>query len=340
MRRGLRGGLIAGLAGACFAAVAGAALAQGALPPGKNIQVLIGAGSGGGYDLTARVISRFMPKHLPGAPAMVPQNMPAGGGIALANHLWSAAARDGTVIGTVPREIATAPFMGNSAARYEPAKLSWIGTPTTETNTCLTRSDTDIRTYKDLYDKTLIVGDAGAGNGIHMYPLALNNIFGMKFRLVPGYSTSAEIFLAIERREVDGICVSFDSVLERYSEWLSSGKIRILLQGGAAKNPLLPDTPFVMDLARDDDERRLLKFLYAGQGIGRPYAAPPGIPDATLATLRAAFDATMKDPEFVAEAKRAKIRLDPMSGDRLAALVADLAATPQAVRDKVRTFLE
>ena len=335
-----RRGFFARLACALFAASAGAALAQGALPPGKNIQLLIGAGSGGGYDLTARMIARFMPKHLPGAPTIVPQNMPAGGGIALANHLWSAAARDGTVIGTVPREIATAPFMGNSAARYEPAKLSWIGTPTSETNTCLTRADTAIRDYKDLYEKTLIVGDAGAGNGIHMYPIALNNIFGMKFRLVPGYSTSAEIFLAIERGEVDGICVSYDSVLERYSEWLSSGKIRILLQGGAAKNPLLPDTPFVMDLARDDDERQLLKFLYAGQGIGRPYAAPPGLPEASLATLRRAFDATMADPDFIAEAKRAKLRLDPMPGEKLAALVADLAATPPAVRDRVRGFLE
>ncbi len=328
------------LAFLALAGVDGARAQSGNFPNGKAIQLLVGAGTGGGYDLTARMVARHLPKYLPGAPAVVVQNMPAGGGIALANHLWSAAPRDGSVIGTVPREIATAPFMGNSAARYEPAKMSWLGTPTSETNTCLARGDSEVRDYRDLYEKTLIVGDAGAGNGIHMYPVALNNIFGMKFKLVPGYSTSAEIFLAIERGEVDGLCVSFDSVLERYADWLATGKIRVLLQGGAAKNPLLPDTPFVMDLARDDGERELLKFLYAGQGIGRPFAAPPGLPGDRLALLRGAFDATMKDPEFVAEAKRAKLRLDPLPGDKLAALVDDLGKTSQAVRDRVRGFLE
>ena len=308
--------------------------------PFKTIQLLIGAGGGGGYDQTARMVARHMSKHLPGAPVIVPQNMPAGGGLGVANFLYSGAPRDGSTIGVVPREVATSPFMGNSAARYEPTKLSWLGTPTSETNTCLTRAGTDIHSYKDLYEKTLIVGDAGAGNGIHMYPLALGHIFGMKFKLVPGYTTSAEIFLAMERGEVDGLCVSFDSVLERYAEWLSSGKIRVLLQGGATRNPLLPDVPFVMDLARNEEERQLLKFLYVGQGLGRPFTAPPGLPADKLLVLRNAFEATMGDAEFIAEARRAKLRLDPQRGEKIAAFVEELGNTPQAIRDRVRKFLE
>ena len=307
--------------------------------PGKSIQLLIGAGSGGGYDQTGRMVARHMTKHLPGAPAIVPQNMPAGGGIGVANFIFSGAPRDGSSIGIVPREIATAPYMGNSAAKFEPAKFSWVGTPTSETNTCLARGDSQIRSYTDLYDKTLIVGDAGAGNGIHMYPTALNHLFGMKFKLVPGYTTSAEIFLAIERGEVDGVCVSFDSVLERYADWLASGKIRVLLQGGAARSPLLPDVPYVMDLARNEGERQMLKFLYAGQGIGRPFAAPPELPADRLDILRRAFDATMTDPEFLEEAKRTKLRLEPSSGEKLAALIEDLAKTPESVRAQVREFL-
>jgi tripartite-type tricarboxylate transporter receptor subunit TctC len=266
--------------------------------------------------------------------------MPAGGGIGLANHLYSAAPRDGTVIGTVPREIATAPYMGASAARFDPTKFGWIGTPTTETNACLTHARTQIRTYKDLYEKELIVGDAGAGNGIHVYPTALKALFGLKFKLVPGYSTSAEIFLALERGEVDGVCVSYDSVLERYADWIADGRLRVLLQGGAAPNPLLPDVPFAPDLARDEGERRVLKFLYSGQGIGRPYAAPPGVPEERLAALREAFDSTMKDPDFVAEAKRAKLRLDPIGGRKLAELVEELAKTPEDTRELARKFLD
>ena len=307
---------------------------------GKNVQLLIGAGSGGGYDISARMIARHLPKHLPGAPAVVPQNMPSGGGIGLGNFLYAGAPSDGTSLGVLPREIATAPLMGNSAAKFDPVKFAWIGTPTAETNTCLARGDSPVRTHRDLFDKELIVGDAGPGNGIHIYPKALRALFGMKFRQVAGYTTSAEIFLALERGEVDGICVSFDSVIERYSDWLQSGKIRILLQGGAMKNPALPDVPFVMDLARNEEERQALNFLYAGLAIGRPVAAPPATPADRVKALRDAFDATMKDPEFIADAQKSRVRLDPTGGAALAALVEGLASTPQAVRDKVANILQ
>ena len=301
---------------------------------GKQITFIIGAGVGGGYDLWGRTVAHHIGKHLPGNPAIVPQNMPAGGGIGASNNIYSVAPKDGTTFGIVTRESPLAPILGVNGARYDATKLSYLGTPTTESNVCIARATLGFKSYKDLYEKTLIVGDTGSGTGTHMFPAALNGLFGMKFKLITGFPSSADVFLAIERNEVDGICESYDSVNDKRPDWLPSGKMQPLLQGGAEPNPHLKDVPYIMELARNDHDRAALRFLYAGQGIGRPFIAPPDMAPDRLQVLRDAFDNTMKDPDFLTEAKKVKLHVEPVSGKDLQSLIGELAKTPANIREE------
>ncbi len=306
---------------------------------GKSVTFVIGAGVGGGYDLWGRTVARHINKYLPGNPVMVPQNMPAGGGIGASNYMYSVAPRDGTAFGISTRESPLAPIIGSSGARYDSTKMSYLGTPTTESNVCIARATLGFKSYKDLYDKTLIVGDTGAGTGTHIFPAALNGLFGMKFKLITGFPSSADVFLAIERNEVDGICESYDSVNDKRPDWLPSGKMQVLLQGGAEPNPHLKDVPFIMELARNEQDKEKLRFLYAGQGIGRPFIAPPDLPPERLQVLRDAFDSTMKDPEFLAEAKKVKLHVEPVSGKDLQSLISELAKTPANIREEIGKYV-
>jgi hypothetical protein len=219
-------------------------------------------------------------------------------------------------------------------------RLSWIGTPTKETNVCIAYRTAAVKTVQDLFAKPLILGDTGPGTGTRSYPKALNELIGTKFRLVGGFPASSDVFLAMERGEVEGICESLDSIKIRRPDWIATRTISILFQGGAAPNPELKDVPFVRDLARGEEQKQAIEFLYAGQGIGRPFVAPPELPSDRLAMLRAAFDATMKDPDFIAETRASKLDLEPEDGAHLAALIAKIYATPKPIVDKVTALIK
>ena len=318
---------------------------QSALQPapnalaGKTFRMIIGFGVGGGYDLWARTVAQHMGAHLPGNPTLIPQNMPAGGSIAAANFLYEVAPKDGPVFGLIGRDAPLAPITGASGARFDPTKMSWLGTPTKETNICIAYHTAAVKSVQDLYDKELVMGDVGPGSGTRAYPKALAALLGMKFKLVSGYPSSADIFLAMERGEVQGICESLDSVESRRPDWISSKQVSVLFQGAPEANPELKGVPLARDLARNDEERQAIDFLYAGQGIGRPFAAPPGLPPEVLKTLRDAFDATMKDPEFIADVKKQKFALDPENGASLAGLIDKIYATPKPIVDKVTAMM-
>jgi tripartite-type tricarboxylate transporter receptor subunit TctC len=288
---------------------------------GKSVQMVIGFGPGGGYDLWARTLGRHIGKHLPGRPNVVPQNMPGAGSFVAANHLYSVAPKDGTAIGIISRDAALGPLTGAAGARFDATKLSWIGSPTTETNICIAYHAARVKNVQDLFDTELILGDTGPGTGTRVYPKALAGILGMRFKLVGGFPSSSDVFLAMERGEVDGICESLDSVVNRKPDWIPSGKIRILFQGGETPSPELKGIPFILDFARNTADRQALEFLYAGQGIGRPFVAPPALPPERLQALRDAFNATMRDPEFLADAQKQRLGVQPVSGEQLAALV-------------------
>ena len=325
---GLIGLIVLGAATPAAAQPAANALA------GKTFRMIIGFGVGGGYDLWARAVAQHMGNHLPGNPTMVPQNMPAGGSLAAANFLYEVAPKDGTVLGLIGRDAPLAPITGVAGARFDPTKMSWIGTPTKETNMCIAYRTAAVQTVRDLYDQELVMGDVGPGSGTRAYPKALAALLGLKFKLVSGYPSSADIFLAMERGEVQGVCESLDSVRSRRPDWISTKQVAVLFQAPVA-NPDLGGVPLARDLARNDEERAAIDFLYAGQGIGRPFVAPPNLPPDTLKMLRDAFEATMRDPAFIADVKKQKFDLDPEDGATLAGLINKIYATPRPIIDKV-----
>jgi len=331
----------AGLLALILLSAAGAAAAQPAANAlaGKTFRMIIGFGVGGGYDLWARAVAQHMGRHLPGHPTLVPQNMPAGGSVAAANFLYEVAPKDGTVLGLIGRDVPLAPITGVSGARFDPTRMSWLGTPTKETNVCIAYHTAAVKTVQDLYDKELVMGDVGPGSGTRAYPKALAGLLGMKFKLVSGYPSSADIFLAMERGEVQGICESLDSVQSRRPDWIATRQVSVLFQGAPAGHPDLKGVPLARDLARNGQERQAIDFLYAGQGIGRPFAAPPNLPPEVLKMLRDAFDATMRDAEFIADVKKQKFDLDPENGEVLAGLINKIYATPKPVVDKVTALV-
>jgi tripartite-type tricarboxylate transporter receptor subunit TctC len=328
---------------ACALAYLGPAPAWAQAGPslaGKNVQMLIGFGPGGGYDLWGRVVARHIGKHLPGNPAVVPQNMPGAGSFVAANNIYNLAPKDGSVMGIIARDAALGPITGATGARFDPTRITWLGTPTTETNVCIASSTAKVKTLKDLYSMQLIVGDTGVGTGTHSYPKALNALLGMKFKIIAGFPSSSDVFLAMERGEVDGICESLDSVSGKRPDWIPSKKVTILFQGGAAPNPQLKDVPFVPDLAHSQDDRLAIEFLYAGQGIGRPFVAPPDMPADRLKMVRDAFRDTMKDPEFIEDARRNMLDVEPEDGEHLTALIQKVYQTPKPIVDKIGELIK
>jgi tripartite-type tricarboxylate transporter receptor subunit TctC len=307
---------------------------------GKTVSVIIGFGAGGGYDTWGRTVARHIGKYLPGKPTVVPQNMPGAGSYVAASHLYGAAPKDGTVFGIIARDAALGPLSGAPGARFDATKLSWIGTPTKEHNVCIAYNTAAVKTVQDLREKQLILGDTGPGTGTRSYPKVLNNLLGFKFKLVGGFPSSADVFLAMERGEVEGICESLDSVNSRRPDWIAGKKVNVLLQAGTAPHPELKGVPSVFDLAHNDQERQVLEFLYAGQNIGRPFVAPPDLPAERLKMLRDAFNATVNDADFIADAKRSKLEVEPEDGEHLAALIDKIYATPKSIIDKVSELIK
>ncbi len=307
---------------------------------GKTVSVIIGFGSGGGYDMWGRLVARNIGRHLPGKPTVIAQNMPGAGSFVAASHIYNAAPKDGTVFGIIARDAALGPLTGAPGARFDATKFSWIGTPAKETNVCMAYHTAPVKTVRDLYEKQLILGDTGPGTGTRSFPLVLSAILGMKFKSVGGFKSSAEVFLAMERGEVEGFCESLDSIKSRKPDWIPEKKVHLLFQGGVEPNPEIKHVPFVRDLARNDEHRQIIEFLYAGQGIGRPFVAPPDLAPERLKMLRDAFNAMLKDADFAADVKKAKLELDPEDGEHLAALIRKIYATPRPVIDRVGELIK
>jgi hypothetical protein len=218
--------------------------------------------------------------------------------------------------------------------------MSWLGSPTREHNVCIANASAAVKSVKQLHDTQLILGDTGPGTGTRSYPKVLNDLFGLKFKLVSGFRSSADVFLAMERGEVEGICESFDSVNQRKPDWIPKKVVNALLQAGSESPDMLKGVPNVLDLAKNDEQRQTLEYLYAGQDIGRPFVAPPGLPPERLKMLRDAFSATMKDPEFIADVKRNKFDLEPEDGEHLAKLIDRIYATPKPIIERVSNLIK
>jgi tripartite-type tricarboxylate transporter receptor subunit TctC len=299
---------------------------------GKAIDLYINVSVGGGYDLYARMLARHLGRHMPGNPTILPKNMEGGGGMRLANWLANVGPKDGTAFGSVARAMAFEPLLGNKGAQYDGTKFNYIGSANDEVSVCLAWHTSGVATFEDAQKTQLIVGTGGTADDTYQYPALLNNMFGAKFKMVPGYPGGNDINLAVERGEVQGRCsIPWSTVKATRRNWLDEKKVNILMQYSLSKHPDLPNVPLVMDLAKTDEQRAILKLIFGRQVMGRPYAAPPGVPADRVAALRKAFMDTMADKEFLAEAEKAKFEITPVSGEKIESLVQEVygTTTPQ-----------
>ncbi len=304
---------------------------------GRQIRLLIGFGPGGNNDVWARVISKHMPKFLPGNPVMVPQNYPGAGGLKLINELYNTMPKDGTVIGLVSRGLAFEPLLGGANTRFDAMKINFIGSPDRDITVCAARKDAQVQTMQDLFSKTLVMGASGSGADTVVYPQFLSELLGMKFKIIQGYPGSKEISIAMERNEVEGICVAYETVIRQ--PLAREGKVNILFQAALQSDPRLKGIPIGTDLAKSDQDRAVLKLFFARVAMGRPLVLPPDVDPALVAAFRSAFAQTMKDPEFLAEAKQLDLRIDPISGEELTDVVRHAYSTPKDIVAKASEIL-
>jgi tripartite-type tricarboxylate transporter receptor subunit TctC len=307
---------------------------------GTQIKLISEAGPSSGYTAWARLIGQYLPRHLPGQPGVVVQSMGGAGGLIASNYMYSVASRDGREIAALSREAPGLALMGAAGVRYDSLKFNWLGSPTSETNVCFVDKDAPVRSLQDLRSKELLFGTDGAGSGMHIYPTALNALVSTRFRVIDGYPETGAVLLAIDRGEVQGACISAATIFQSRGEALRAGRLRLILQGGLAPDPRFPDVPFVLDLAANDEQRQALRFLYSAEGIGRPYAAPPGVPRQRVAALRKAFWDTFADAAFLADAARQGFDVRPISGADMTALIEDMARTPKPVIDRVAALMQ
>jgi tripartite-type tricarboxylate transporter receptor subunit TctC len=295
---------------------------------GRTITILVGFTAGGGYDLYARQLGRHLGRYVPGNPSIVVQNMPGAGSLKATQFVYSVAPRDGTVLATVSRGMATEPLL--TGAKFDATKLTWVGSITSETSLCATWQTSAVKTWADMFAREFTLGGSAAGADPDTFALILRNVFGAKVKLVTGYPGGNDINLAMERGEVDGRCGwSWSSI--KSQKWLHDGKINPLVQFGMEANAELPDVPSALARAGNDEQRQVLRLLTAGQFVGRPFFAPPGVPGDRKAALRRAFDATMKDPQFLAEAARLDLEITPVAAAAIDDFLADIYRTPDEV---------
>jgi tripartite-type tricarboxylate transporter receptor subunit TctC len=328
------------------AAVALSASAASAQNPaefykGKNVDLYIGYSVGGGYDVYARLLARHMGKHIPGNPTVVPKNMEGAGSLRLANWLYNVAPKDGTAFGIIGRGTGFDPLLGKKGAQFDASKFNWIGSANNEVSVCVAWHTTGIKKIEELYGKELTVGGTGASADTDQFPRVTNGVLGTKFRVITGYPGGNDIGLAMERGEVNGRCGwSWSSVKSTHPQWVEQKKINILVQLALAKHPDLPDIPLIVDLAKSDEQKQVLKIIFARQVMGRPFLAPPNVPQDRVAALRKAFMDTMKDNDFLAEAEKAQLEITPVAGEEIQKLVGDLYQTKPEIARKAGELLK
>jgi len=303
---------------------------------GRSITVLVGFTAGGGYDLYARLLGRHMGRHVPGNPTIVVQNMPGAGSMKATQYVYGVAPKDGLTLATVSRGMVTEPLL--NAANFDPTKLTWLGTITSETSVCATWKTSPVKSWDDMFKREFSLGGSAVGADPDTFALIMRNVFGAKVKLVTGYPGGNDINLAMERSEVDGRCGWSWTSLKSQKNWLP--QINLLVQFNLEKNADLPNVPVALERAASDEQRQVLRLLIAGQYVGRPFFTSPDIPADRKAALRAAFDATMKDPQFLADAAKLDLEISPVGAATIDAFLAELYRTPKDVVSKAVTAIQ
>jgi tripartite-type tricarboxylate transporter receptor subunit TctC len=332
---------LAGAWSCALALMAPAAHAQSAADfyKGRTVTIVVGSDVGGGYDLTARTLAHHLARHIPGHPGIIVQNKPGASSIVAANYVYEVSPKDGTVIAAVQRPIPFQTLFGDAGVRFDVRKLQWLGSTTNELGVVVAWHTAPQQSVDDLFRFEMVVGGNGPATDTELFPRAMNNVLGTKFRIVSGYPGQAQIALAMERQEVQGTGNwSFSDIEKGHPDWIADRKIRILLQLGLSKSasPDLRAVPLVMDIAHNESERHVFEILMGMKALGRPYFVAPGVPKERADALRTAFMATMNDPEFLDEARRTLGPIDPISGPAMQDIIANVYALPPEVIAKAR----
>jgi tripartite-type tricarboxylate transporter receptor subunit TctC len=309
---------------------------------GKQIRFVVGSAPGGTYDIMARAVARHMPDHIPGHPFIIVQNQPTAGGIVMTNQLYTLGPKDGTVIGVPLNGIPGAPLLQPAAAHFDASKLIWIGSTNREPYVAYVWHTAPVQSLTDLLSKQLVVGATTPGTTMVDFPLLTNKILGTKFKIVPGYGSTPQMNMAMERGETEGVAaLGWEAVKAQMSPWIADSKIKMIAQYGTEPaGGKLAHVPLILDLAKTPSDRQALLMLFGRTDIGRPYFVPPDVPADRVEALRRAFDATMKDEGFLADAAKIGFDLSPLTGEKVQALVAALANTPTAIVERVRAVLD
>jgi len=307
----------------------------------KSITMLVGAGAGGGYDTYARVFARHMSKHRPGHPAIIAKNMPAASGLAAASAIYTTADKDGSTIGAFPNNVPMDPLFGNPGARYDAQKLNWLGSIGKLQNVCATWHTSPIKTIAAAREREVIVAAAGATSNSAIMPKLLNALLATRFKAVMGYDGGAGLTLALERGEAEGICgLSWSTMKASRPHWIRDKLLNVIVQMGLEKLADLPDAPSALDLVTDPESRQVLELILIRQEAGRPFAAPPGVPADRVAALRRAFEATLKDGEFRADAEKVQLEIEPLTAGEIEKLLASAYGAPKAIVQKAAALVE
>jgi tripartite-type tricarboxylate transporter receptor subunit TctC len=308
---------------------------------GKPITMLVGSGAGGGYDTYARVFARHMSRHIPGNPVIIAKNMPAAAGLAAASTLYTTADKDGSTIAAFTNGAAMEPLFGNAGARYDARAFNWLGSIGKLQNVCATWHESPVKTIAAARAREVIVAAAGATSNTAIVPKALNALIGTKFKVIAGYDTGAGLTLSIERGEAEGICgLSWSTIKASRPHWIKDKLLNVIVQMGLQKLAELPDVPSALELVTDAESKEVLELILIRQEAGRPFAAPPGVPADRLAALRRAFEATLRDSEFRAEAERTQLEIDPLAASEIETLLARAYGAPKATVQKAAAFVE
>jgi tripartite-type tricarboxylate transporter receptor subunit TctC len=300
---------------------------------GRNVSLVIGYSAGGGYDAYARLLARFMGKHIPGDPSIIPQQMAGAGSLRAANYVYSVAPKDGLTFGTFSRNMGISPLVDK--AQFDSRKFTWLGSVTDDTTTCVSSAVSPIKDWKDFLTKPSKFGGLGSGADPDVWALMYKNVFGADVKLITGYPGTNDAILAMERGEVDGLCgLSWSTIKSEHPRWIEDHSVRIIVQAALKKEPALGPVPLATDLVTNPEQLQILKVMLATQAMARPFAAPPDIPADRKAALLAGFDATMSDLDFLAEARKQNFDVRPVPAAKIDAILAEIYATPKDVIDK------
>jgi len=307
----------------------------------QQTTIIVGYPPGASYDIYMRTFARHLGKHLPGNPTVVAQNMAGAGSLRAANFLFNAAPKDGTTIGMFARGLAMQPLLDAAGIQYDARKFNWIGSLTSDVSMVLAWHTRPFRTLDDAIRNEMIVAGTGSGADSVIFPYILNGVLNTKFRVITGYPGATDFLLAVERGEADGTAgVSWSSISAGKADWIAGKKINILVQLGLKKHPDMGATPLVMDYAKGDSDRGVLELIFARQAMAYPIVAPPGVPPERVAALRQAFAAVVKDPEYLADARKQHLETEAMQGAEIAALIERIYASPPTVIARARAALE